>query len=78
MGRRTLAVVLTASFLAAGPAVADDGRAKAAAEFDAGVSAYKHKDYEVAASHFEAADAAVPSAKTLRQAIRARSEAAPS
>jgi hypothetical protein len=93
MRRRTVAVVLTASFLAAGPVSADDkkpdaaqaggrpgapsdGRVKAAAEeFDAGVSAFKHKDYESAAAHFEAADAAVPSPKTLRQAIRARSEA---
>jgi hypothetical protein len=48
---------------------------QAAEQFDAGVIAYKQKDFEGAASRFEAADAAVPGAKTLRQAIRARMEA---
>jgi hypothetical protein len=79
MRRLALAVALPASLLAAGPASADKpdaARVKAAAEqFDSGVGAFKQKDFEHAASHFEAADAAVPSAKALRQAIRARSEA---
>src|SRR6185436_2317690 len=43
-------------------------------QFDAAVAALKHKDFESAASHFEAADAAVPSAQALRQAIKARQE----
>lgn len=54
----------------------DAARVRAAAEqFDAGVTAFKARDYEGAASHFEAADAAVASPKALRQAIRARVEA---
>jgi hypothetical protein len=60
------------------PAVAradDDKRARAAGEYDAGATAYKKKDYEKAAAHFEAADAAMPNAGALRQAMRARSEA---
>jgi outer membrane protein assembly factor BamD (BamD/ComL family) len=66
--------------VAAAPAFADKApdaaQIRAAAEqFDAGVIAYKQKDFEGAASRFEAADAAVPGAKTLRQAIRARMEA---
>jgi hypothetical protein len=66
--------------VAAAPARADKApdaaQIRAAAEqFDAGVIAYKQKDFEGAASRFEAADAAVPGAKTLRQAIRARMEA---
>lgn len=48
---------------------------QAAEQFDAGVNAYKQRDFEGAGSRFEAADAAVPSAKALRQAIRARMEA---
>ncbi len=44
-------------------------------EFDAGARAYKEKDFATAASHFEAADAAVPTPKTLRLAMRARAEA---
>ncbi len=48
---------------------------QAAEQFDAGVIAYKQRDFEGAASRFEAADAAVPGPKSLRQAIRARLEA---
>src|SRR5690349_5853356 len=48
---------------------------QAAEQFDAGIAALNAQDYEGAASRFEAADAAVPSAKALRQAIRARVEA---
>jgi hypothetical protein len=85
MRRHVLAVALSASFLVAAPASADDDAAprkpdaaqlaKAAEQFDAGVGAFKHKDYEGAAAHFEEADAAVPGAQALRQAIRARAEA---
>src|SRR5262249_14747537 len=54
----------------------DAAKVRTAAEhFDAGVGAFTRKDFEGAASHFEAADAAVPSSKTLRQAIRAPVEA---
>lgn len=82
MLRFTFAVALLGCFCAVSPASADDARppdaarVRAAAEqFDAGVAAYKLRDYESAGSHFEAADAAVPGPKALRQAIRARSEA---
>lgn len=66
--------------VAAAPAFADKAPdaaqiRQAAEQFDAGVIAYKQKDYEGAASRFEAADAAVPGAQALRQAIRARMEA---
>jgi hypothetical protein len=81
MRRQALAVALSVSFFAAGPAFADGAKSPDAAhlrtaseQFDAGVSAYKHKDYEGAATHFEAADAAVPTPKALRQAMRARAE----
>ncbi|APR74911.1 Hypothetical protein A7982_00257 [Minicystis rosea] len=83
MSRVAAVAVMTAVLSIAVPASAenppsapDAARVRTAAEqFDAGVNAYKAKDYEGAASHFEAADAAVPSAKSLRQAIRARAEA---
>jgi hypothetical protein len=82
MPRSAHAAALTALLLVSAPALADEkkapdaARVRAAAEqFDAGVTAFKAKDYEGAASHFEAADAAVPSPKALRQAIRARVEA---
>jgi hypothetical protein len=39
------------------------------------VGAFKKKDFEGAATHFEAANAAAPSATALRQAIRAHVEA---
>jgi hypothetical protein len=83
MPRVAVVAVLSALLLAAAPAFAqapakppDAAKVRAAAEqFDAGLTALKGKDYETAASHFEAADAAVPGAKALRQAIRARAEA---
>jgi hypothetical protein len=54
----------------------DAARVKQAAEqFDAAVTSLKQRDFEGAASHFEAADAAVPSAQALRQAMKARQEA---
>jgi hypothetical protein len=79
---RFLVVAAVSALLlgAATPAFADKAPdaaqiRQAAEQFDAGVIAYKQKDFEGAASRFEAADAAVPGAKTLRQAIRARMEA---
>lgn len=47
----------------------------AADEFEAGRRAYKARDFEVAAVHFENADRVAPNADTLRGAIRARREA---
>jgi hypothetical protein len=62
-----------ASSASAGP---DPAKLKNASEsFEAGAKAFKADKFEEAASHFEAADSAVPSAKALRLAIRARSEA---
>jgi hypothetical protein len=81
MSRSAVATALAALvLLAAAPALADKvpdaAQVRAAAEhFDAGASAFKARSFEDAASHFEAADAAVPTAKTLRAAIRARNEA---
>jgi hypothetical protein len=80
MRRRAVALIVCAtgfSVVAPSPARADDGdkRARAAGEYDAGSVAFKKKDYEKAATHYEAADAAMPNAGALRQAIRARSEA---
>jgi hypothetical protein len=74
------AAVLAASLLAVVPAAADDApdaaRIKRAAEqFDLGAAAFKAKRFEEAAQHFEAADEAVPGIKSLRLAIRARTEA---
>lgn len=83
MPRAAFAAVLAALALASAPALADGprkppdaARVRAAAEqYDAGVTAFKARDFERAASHFEAADAAVASPPALRQAIRARVEA---
>jgi hypothetical protein len=60
------------------PAVAapDAERLKTAAdEFDAGRRAYRLRDFENAAIHFENADRDVPSPEALESAIRARKEA---
>lgn len=72
------AILLTAT----APAHADAGKPpdaaqvrQAAEQFDAGITAFKARDFEGAASRFEAADAAAPSAPALRQAIRSRAEA---
>lgn len=48
---------------------------QAADEFEAGRRAFKARDYEGAAVHFENADRLAPNADTLRIAIRARKEA---
>lgn len=75
-----LAAALAVSLMAIVPAAADDAPdaarvRRAAEEFDLGVAAFKAKQYEEAAQHFEAADDAVPGVKALRLAIRARTEA---
>lgn len=83
MSRAPAAAVISAFLLAAAPALADGpakppdaGKVRVAAEqFDAGMAALKAKDFEGAASHFEAADGAVASKEALRQAIRARDKA---
>lgn len=80
MSRATaLAAVLTL-LTAVVPVAADDAPdpakvKRAADEFDLGVASFKSKQFDEAAQHFEAADEAVPGTKTLRLAIRARSEA---
>ena len=57
-------------------AAPDAERLKAAAdEFDAGRRAYRLRDFENAAVHFENADRDVPSPEALQSAIRARKEA---
>jgi hypothetical protein len=56
----------------AGDAPAADAVRKAAEAFDEGSRAFRAGQLELAASLFEAADAAVPSAQALRMAIRAR------
>lgn len=71
-----VALVLGAAAPAFADKTPDAAQVRQAAEqFDAGVTAYKQKDFAGAAARFEAADAAVPGAKALRQAIRARLEA---
>jgi len=57
----------------AGP---DPGKLKAASEsFEAGARAFEAQKFEQAAAHFEAADAAAPSSKAVRLAIKAREKA---
>jgi hypothetical protein len=80
MPRLSASALAALLLFAAAPALAqktpDAAQVRAAAEhFDAGAAAFKARSFEDAASHFEAADAAVPTPKTLRQAIRARTEA---
>lgn len=75
-----LVALIASSLLAVVPAAAQDAPdpakiKRAAEEFDLGVAAFKARQYEEAAQHFEAADEAVPGVKALRLAIRARSEA---
>lgn len=65
--------VLTPSVAYAAPEAAKVRTA--AEEFDEAVRLYKQKEFAEAASHFEAADAAVPSPKALRLAIKSRVEA---
>lgn len=57
-------------------AAPDAERLKTAAdEFDAGRRAYRLRDFDNAAAHFENADRDVPSPEALQSAIRARKEA---
>lgn len=70
-----LAVFTVAAFVSADDAPDAAKVKRAADEFDLGVQSFKGKQFDEAAQHFEAADEAVPGAKTLRLAIRARSEA---
>jgi hypothetical protein len=77
MFRRAALALFASLVLAVGHAGADSlpDAAKvrvAADQFEVGALAYKKNAYEEAASAFEAADAAVPSAKPLRLAIRSR------
>ncbi|MET0593415.1 MAG: hypothetical protein ABW133_11990, partial [Polyangiaceae bacterium] len=66
----------TVSGLAAAAGPPDAERLKIAAEeFDAGRRAFKVKDFESAAVHFENADRDAPSPEALQSAMRARKEA---
>ena len=65
-----IALCMRAGDASAGP---DPAKLKAASEsFEAGARAYGDNRFAEAAPHFEAADAAAPSAKALRLAIKAR------
>ncbi|RYE81847.1 MAG: hypothetical protein EOO75_21575, partial [Myxococcales bacterium] len=69
-----MTLLVTCSARGDQPSSAD--RIKAAAEeFDAGRRSYNAKDYETAATHFENADRDAPAPATIRNAIRARSDA---
>src|SRR4051794_36000379 len=66
---------VTATALA-DPPPPDPAKVRIAAEqFDAGTVARNQKDFQGAASRFEAADAAAPSAPSIRQAIRGGADA---
>ncbi len=74
-GTFALALALVATPLSA-RAEGDPAKLQAAAEeFDEGTKAFKRKDYEEAAAHFEAADRYAPSPAALGNAIRARRSA---
>ena len=79
MRPRTGWLVLAATVswgVSAAAAPPDADRLKAAAdEFDSGRRAFKIKDFENAAIHFENADRDAPSPEALQSAIRARREA---
>ncbi len=73
--RTGIFVLAAAVFTTPSLARADGDPAKlqaAAEEFDEGTKAFKRKDYEAAAAHFEAADRYAPSAAAIGNAIRAR------
>lgn len=83
-GCRILGVVATVlACCSSGPVMAaDQGSApdaarvrQAAQSYDAGVRAWHEGRYSAAASHFEAADEAVPSAVSLAEAIKSRRKA---
>lgn len=74
----TLAAVVAGGAATEGVAFAgpDAGKLRNAADaFEEGARAFKDGRFEEAAAHFESADSNVPSAKALRWAMRARSEA---
>src|SRR6185503_5462129 len=67
---------LTTSGIAVAAGPPDAERLKIAAEeFDAGRRAFKVKDFENSAVHFENADRDAPSPEALQSAMRARKEA---
>ena len=73
-------ILALAAALAATPQLAraegDPAKLQAAAEeFDEGTKAFKRKEYEEAAAHFEAADRYAPSPAAIGNAIRARKSA---
>ena len=71
-----VAAALTTSGIAAAAGPPDAERLKIAAEeFDAGRRAFKVKDFENSAVHFENADRDAPSPEALQSAMRARKEA---
>ena len=71
----TTALFCLGLFLGSAPAKAQSGAGdadavrKAASSFDEGGAAYRDGRFELAASHFEAADAAVPSARAVRMSM---------
>lgn len=74
-GVLAIGIALTATPFAA-RAEGDPAKLQAAAEeFDEGTKAFKRKDYEEAAAHFEAADRYAPSPASIGNAIRARKSA---
>lgn len=81
MRRAALFILLTLACVLMGlpgDAVAgpDPAKLKAASEsFEAGAKAFGAEKFEEAAAHFEAADAAAPSSKAVRLAIKARDKA---
>ncbi len=76
LGPFALALAVSLACASAAYAGPDPSKLRAAADsFEAGAKSYKDGKHEEAAAHFEAADAAVPSSKALRFAIRARAEA---
>lgn len=81
MRSRLVLLVLAGGLSVAGAVSAQDAapdpeKIRAAAdEFEAGRRAYKGRDYEEAAVHFENANLAAPNAEALRSAIKARKEA---
>lgn len=68
-------VLLSPGLLARPPGPDAEAVRQAANSYDAGVRAWNEGRYAEAASHFEAADAAVPSSVSLGEAIKARRRA---
>jgi hypothetical protein len=70
-----LCLVATLAVPAAGAEPDAASTQRAAEQYDAGDASYRAQNFEAAASHFEAAYAASPSALVLRRAIRSRDAA---